>query len=592
MKKENESNNDTDSSSFESENGSIEVKNKLSNQSNLSNLNENGEIGEHSFYKKGFGRHQVFALIEIVQVSNVDTVAQTFDCRFRLELEWMCTEADYNNRKKEEFTPIWSPGLPTLPTLVKEEKLELEGRAQIYRRREMFVLKQNYVIDGTFSETFELENYPFDSQEFPIKVLWPKPDMALHPAMKREFLKFNVAKMALGEWDFSGPMIEISTRKEKIVTEDFKTRSVDYPMLTVSLRAMRVYKTTVINIYIILALITFAGIGAFCLDIDEGGDRLSHASTVLLATVAFLYIIESSLPKLMYMTITDYFVFFGTVFVLIITIEIAILSFIITHLGKTISNATDNVILICNLALWLSYVGGFSSLIYFRILPRELQHYAAPGRDRCVCNSKLEDELEGDVDFSLGSNVAVVPKDGVHQYYWELNRDHERTFVPTWISNDYGRDWNEYFQAYLELSPSKEGARDYERRQNKKKLKFELPPFEYICLKLLKITGDQNIPAGYISVQTRKEKISPKSLRSAKSLAISTKTKAEIQVRYDIHDHRPSAFTFEPFEDFHMDKNKMTMTMGGFYTMHWHALDDVEADEVDSNYYDFLEESG
>mmetsp|Transcript_3042 Transcript_3042/g.3378 ORF Transcript_3042/g.3378 Transcript_3042/m.3378 type:complete len:591 (-) Transcript_3042:111-1883(-) len=572
----------TDSSSFDS--GPIRDEFELTD----ANM-----VEEHSFYKIGFGRHQVFALIEIIQVSNIDTVAQTFDCRFRLELEWMCTEEDHKNHKDEGFVPIWSPGLPTLPTMVKEERAELDGKTMINRRKNMFVLKQNYVIDGTFSEAFELESYPFDSQEFPITMIWPKPDMVLHPAMTREFLKFNVAKMALGEWDFSAPMIEIASKKEKIVTEDFQMRRVDYPLLTVSLRAMRVYKTTVINIYIILSLITFAGIGAFCLDVDEGGDRMSHASTVLLSTIAFLYIIESSLPKLTYMTITDYFVFTGTVFVLLITIEIAILSFIITHLDgmRMISIATDTWILLFNLALWLLYVGGFFYLIYFRTIPRALKCYAAPGRGRCVFHSELEDAVGAEVDFSLGSSVAVVPTDGVYQYYWELNRDHERTFSPTWRSNDYGREWNEYFQAYIELSPSDEGAQDYVDKQSKRNAKFKLPALKYICLKLLKITGDENIPAGYISVQTKKEELLPESLRSNEGLEISEKTTAEIQVRYNINDHRPCAFSFLPFSDFHMNKNKKVMSLDCGYTMNWYALEDDdgedEQDEEDYNFFDF-----
>mmetsp|Transcript_4439 Transcript_4439/g.9272 ORF Transcript_4439/g.9272 Transcript_4439/m.9272 type:complete len:639 (+) Transcript_4439:42-1958(+) len=562
-----------------------------------------GDEDEHGYYKKGFGRHQVFALIEIIQMSNIDTVAQTFACRFRLELEWMCTEEEHRNHKDEGFAPIWSPGLPTLPTLVRQERAELDGKAMINRRKNMHVLKQNYVIEGTFSEAFELQSYPFDSQEFPITMIWPKPDMVLHPAMTREFLKFNVAKMALGEWDFSAPMIEIASKKEKIVTEDLRMRSVDYPLLTVSLRAMRVYKTTVINIYIILSLITFAGIGAFCLEVDEGGDRMNHASTVLLSTIAFLYIIESSLPKLTYMTITDYFVFTGTVFVLLITIEIAILSFVITHLDginisflithldgiNIISVATDTWILLFNLALWILYVGGYSALIYFHTIPRARKFYAAPGQDRCVFHSEMGGEEGGEVDFSLGSSVAVVPTDGVYQYYWELNRDHKRTFSPTWRSNDYGRDWNEYFQAYIELSPSDEDAQDYVDKLSKRNAKFKLPALKYICLKLLKITGDKNIPAGYISVQTKKEKFSSKSLRAKEGLKISENTSAEIQVRSNVNDHRPCAFTFLPFSEFHMSKDKKVMSLDrGYKMMNWYALEDEDNDEEEFNFFDFL----
>jgi len=513
-------------------------------------------ISESTFFNKKYGRHQVFAAVEIIQVSSIDTVDQSFDCRFSVTLSWMGTEKDFKNHKENHhaFKPIWSPGFPTLPTLVKKEEAK-EENATATMMRGMFVIHQQYIIDGTFSEVFELEHYPFDSQEFSIKMMWCKHDMTLHPAMAKEFLKFDATAMAIGEWYFTGPMVEFKYKKEKITDKDLKLQSVQYPTLSISLRALRVYKTTVINIYIILALITLSSMGAFCLAVEDGGSRLSHASTVLLSTIAFLYIVQASLPKLTYMTITDYFVFTGTVFVCFITIEISIIAFLMSHTDTEFSTHADDIIIITNLGLWLLYVGGFSCNIIFRIIPKELKKNAAPGQDTCRTKDRA-------IDFSMGSFVAFTPKEKVRQYFWEMNRDDDFIMHTMWKSNDYGQ----YFKAFFEIS------------ENDKQTK------KFICLKLLKITGDKHVPAGYISMKT--QMLPFYSIIDSKAFK-----EAQFQVRNDENDTK--GFYFKNPMPFKAEREMMKCD-----GICWHALkdddkklkdDDENSEESDKefNHYDF-----
>ena len=201
-----------------------------------------------------------------------------------------------------------------------------------------------------------------------------------------------------------------------ILPKDAKSlqkKAVEFPRLVVSLRARRVYRPTVMNIYLILGLITLSSLGAFAVEVESGGDRLAHASTILLSTIAFLYVIESSLPKLSYMTITDYFVFCSSIYVLAITIEVAVVSYLETHWNLDVTTMHDNWLLLANFLVWLVYNMAFLLVVVFKIMPVERVRYLPPGIDKLT--RKCIEKEESDLDFSMQSRVSFKRKE-CHSY--------------------------------------------------------------------------------------------------------------------------------------------------------------------------------
>ena len=152
-------------------------------------------------------RHDVYMSIEIIQVRAIDTVNQTVGFRFNVTLTWMGTKKDfeaYQNKRKtghpDKLTPEWSPGCPDSPNMVKEDaKMPLED-AYIVKLGGNLMWRQKFLLDGEFSESFELESYPFDTQEFPFRLGWDKYDMRILPSIDERLLTFDLGKMALGEW--------------------------------------------------------------------------------------------------------------------------------------------------------------------------------------------------------------------------------------------------------------------------------------------------------------------------------------------------------------------------------------------------------
>merc|ERR1719334_635235 len=66
-------------------------------------------------------------------------------------------------------------------------------------------------------------------------------------------------------------------------------------------------------------ILSFCSMAVFSLDKDDGlSDRYDVLLTLLLAAVAFQYIINSELPKLPYLTLMDIYVLFSFAFVFMV----------------------------------------------------------------------------------------------------------------------------------------------------------------------------------------------------------------------------------------------------------------------------------
>jgi hypothetical protein len=115
----------------------------------------------------------VFASITVDNVSEIDTAKQSFDLRLILELEWMVNEADMSLTKVElrDNGPTWVPGNPRLPNA-----LTFEIRDPTYTMKsydQMVMMNSTVVITGTFAESLEILNFPFDCQDLKVEMEWP-----------------------------------------------------------------------------------------------------------------------------------------------------------------------------------------------------------------------------------------------------------------------------------------------------------------------------------------------------------------------------------------------------------------------------------
>eukprot|EP01137_Pigoraptor_chileana_P012748 Opistho-2@65442 len=110
----------------------------------------------------------------------------------------------------------------------------------------------------------------------------------------------------------------------------FRTSS-DVPNFEVKLRLQRKPQYYIINVSIPLFLLVILSGLAFFLPPDDLPDRLAVVMTLILAAVAFKFVITSYLPKVPYVTLLDTYVIIAFVFLAVIALENALVYIAVDH---------------------------------------------------------------------------------------------------------------------------------------------------------------------------------------------------------------------------------------------------------------------
>ena len=100
--------------------------------------------------------------------------------------------------------------------------------------------------------------------------------------------------------------------------------------------------------------------GAFVINRDDVADRLSVSVTLMLAAVAFRFVVSTMLPKVSYLTIMDYYLLIGFVALIILIFENAFAGFagLDDHFAKTF----DDICFWGFLGIFCRYTISLSSL--------------------------------------------------------------------------------------------------------------------------------------------------------------------------------------------------------------------------------------
>lgn len=101
--------------------------------------------------------------------------------------------------------------------------------------------------------------------------------------------------------------------------------------------------------FVVLGMISLCSLTALMPDAEsEIGTRLSTATTLFLTVIAFQFVVSALLPKLPYLTITDYYVLFCLIFVSSILGEVGFITWFDSHWDKRIGVEMDTWILAGN----------------------------------------------------------------------------------------------------------------------------------------------------------------------------------------------------------------------------------------------------
>ena len=143
--------------------------------------------------------------------------------------------------------------------------------------------------DFVCKEVFELQTFPYDYQDLSI-------DLNIEGTLPFDFqvndIRFFRQSLQTAEWDVLEPnVLWLRPTASQI-----------------HLRVRRQSWYYIQNVVFMMAMFTYLGLITFAADITDLGTRTSNLFTLILTAVAFKFILASSLPKISYNTLLDYYV--------------------------------------------------------------------------------------------------------------------------------------------------------------------------------------------------------------------------------------------------------------------------------------------
>lgn len=205
----------------------------------------------------------------------------------------------------------------------------------------------------------ELDNFPFDSQHLNFHIgLRSDTDLPM-TLMSDGSIEYMELESIGGYKNFDGramaPMTlhsggcTFNVRNHLLSLQDFKLRGAeceienkpdDVPFLHCSIRIARNYQQYMYRVFIPMFIIKAMCTLALRFPPGTLNDRLGFVATVLLTIVAFLFILNSVLPQMPYLTIVDQYMNLGFLYV----IGIAIICVVLDHLDLEGSDTETNIL--------------------------------------------------------------------------------------------------------------------------------------------------------------------------------------------------------------------------------------------------------
>ena len=96
---------------------------------------------------------------------------------------------------------------------------------------------------------------------------------------------------------------------------------------TVNLRVRRLSRYYLFNVVLMMWFISKLGLTAFVMDVDDLGSRVTTCITLLLTSVAFKFVLSSSLPKVPYNTLLDLYIWIATFSLVLMSVLCIVPSF-------------------------------------------------------------------------------------------------------------------------------------------------------------------------------------------------------------------------------------------------------------------------
>lgn len=170
-------------------------------------------------------------------------------------------------------------------------------------------------IYGDFTQEFMLQNFPFDEQDFNIRIInismntnnvKLEPDTAIISKLNNHL---TLSDWIIEDWSFEKSPFSINNEGREIST------------LLFSINAKRQSGYYLLIFIIPLVLIIMMSLMAFWLPANLSASQINVGTTSMLTLIAYRFIVTSELPKISYMTRMDVFILGSSVLIFLTLLE-------------------------------------------------------------------------------------------------------------------------------------------------------------------------------------------------------------------------------------------------------------------------------
>jgi len=268
-------------------------------------------------------RLKLYVGMIVVDIRNIDDVAQDFDATLIIYLSWRDPRLALDSREIRTFSlnEIWSPRYQVSNEVLAHkrypEQLQVDPDGNVvYIQR----------LSGSFSARLDLRNFPFDTQQLDFRLTFPDFDPQRLELVPDNDMSGILRDMSIAGWNVGGWHL----RSDPINVLRNITRS----SALMSFEAQRSTGYYLWKIIFPLVLIVFMSWTVFWISPENAGPPIGLATTSMLTLIAYRFILGSQLPRVSYLTLLDYFILGSTVLVFMALLEVVITSGL-AQAGKT-----------------------------------------------------------------------------------------------------------------------------------------------------------------------------------------------------------------------------------------------------------------
>ncbi|MEK6263147.1 MAG: hypothetical protein AABP62_31605, partial [Planctomycetota bacterium] len=265
------------------------------------------------------GPTRVSVGIWVADISQIDSVAQTFSANLGIVLRWQDPTLAHGEPgvKRYNLGDIWHPNWLIANAAGSVDRsfpeiVQVAGDGMVnYRQR----------LIGSFAQSLDLRAFPFDHATFRVHLVMV--------GQKPAEIQFVPNERAVAAGMPTGAGIAPGLTLQDWRVSDPTARALPYKAApgfefagyAFEFRAERLVQHYIVKVILPLLMIVMMSWAAFWIDPKLGSTQISIAVTSMLTLIAYRFAVGADLPKLPYLTDLDAFILISSVLVLLTLIE-------------------------------------------------------------------------------------------------------------------------------------------------------------------------------------------------------------------------------------------------------------------------------